>query len=180
MAPWTDFGIAETGMRRDAYTVMRLHEASFPEDHPFKETETIMRRAFFAFAVVPFLVTSAAIAGDAEIKAGQSVIDGQLQALIANDGNKAYSFAAPNVKRIFPTVDAFMNMVTNGYPPVRKPRSYAFGKVEETAPGSIVQQVLIVGPDGKDYEAVYTLQQQPDGTFQITGCSLRASNSLST
>ncbi|RVA57052.1 DUF4864 domain-containing protein, partial [Mesorhizobium sp. M7A.F.Ca.CA.001.08.1.1] len=27
---------------------------------------------------------------------------------------------------------------------------------------------------------VYTLQQQPDGTFQITGCSLRASNSLST
>ncbi|TGV95528.1 DUF4864 domain-containing protein, partial [Mesorhizobium sp. M2D.F.Ca.ET.145.01.1.1] len=39
---------------------------------------------------------------------------------------------------------------------------------------------LIIGPDGKDYEAVYTLQQQPDGTFQITGCSLRASNSLST
>jgi uncharacterized protein DUF4864 len=138
-----------------------------------------MRRAFFAIVVVS-LLTSAAFAGDAEIKAGQSVIDGQLQALVANDGNKAYSFAAPNVKRIFPTVDAFMNMVTSGYPPVRKPKSYAFGKVEETSPGSIVQQVLIVGPDGKDYEAVYTLQQQPDGSFQITGCSLRASNSLST
>ncbi|WP_027036712.1 DUF4864 domain-containing protein [Mesorhizobium ciceri] len=139
-----------------------------------------MRRAFFAFAFFPFLFASSAFAGDAEIKAGQSVIDGQLKALIANDGATAYSFAAPNVKRIFPTVDAFMNMVTNGYPPVRKPQTYSFGKVEETAPGSIVQQVLIVGPDGKDYEAVYTLQQQPDGTFQITGCSLRASNSLST
>ncbi|TIX66663.1 MAG: DUF4864 domain-containing protein, partial [Mesorhizobium sp.] len=56
----------------------------------------------------------------------------------------------------------------------------AFGKVEETGPTSIIQQVMIVGPDGKDYEAVYTLEQQPDGSFQITGCSLRASTSLST
>ncbi|MER8546775.1 DUF4864 domain-containing protein [Mesorhizobium sp. M0684] len=139
-----------------------------------------MRRAFFAFAVVPFIFASQAFAGDAEVKAAQTVIDGQLRAFIANDGAIAYSFAAPNVKRIFPTVDTFMNMVTNGYPPVRRPRTYSFGKAEETAPGSIVQQVLIVGPDGKDYEAVYMLQQQPDGTFRITGCSLRASNSFST
>ncbi|OBQ75186.1 DUF4864 domain-containing protein [Mesorhizobium erdmanii] len=139
-----------------------------------------MRRAFFAFVMVPFMLASSAFAGDAEVKAGQAVIDGQLKALLADDGAKAYSFAAPNVKQVFPTVDAFMNMVTNGYPPVRKPQSYSFGKVEQTGPGSIIQQVLIVGPDGKDYEAVYTLQQQPDGTFQITGCSLRASNSLST
>jgi len=142
-----------------------------------------MRRIAFAVVSLLFastLFVSLASAGDAEVKAGQAVIDGQLKALIANDGAKAYSFAAPNVKQIFPTVDAFMNMVTNGYAPVRRPQSYSFGKVEQTGPGSIVQQVLIVGPDGKDYEAVYTLQQQPDGTFQITGCSLRASNSLST
>jgi hypothetical protein len=142
-----------------------------------------MRRIASAVASLLFassLFISAALAGDAEIKAGQAVIDGQLKALIANDGAKAYSFAAPNVKQIFPTVDAFMNMVTNGYAPVRQPQSYSFGKVEQTGPGSIIQQVLIVGPDGKDYEAVYTLQQQPDGSFQITGCSLRASNSLST
>jgi len=142
-----------------------------------------MRRIAFAVVSLLFASTlfiSAALAGDAEIKAGQAVIDGQLKALIANDGAKAYSYAAPNVKQIFPTVDAFMNMVTNGYAPVRQPQSYSFGKVEQTGPGSIIQQVLIVGPDGKDYEAVYTLQQQPDGSFQITGCSLRASNSLST
>ncbi|UDL90261.1 DUF4864 domain-containing protein [Mesorhizobium sp. PAMC28654] len=139
-----------------------------------------MRRAFLAFALVSLLFESPALAGDAEVKAAQTVIDGQLKAFIANDGARAYSFAAPNVKQIFPTADLFMSMVTNGYPPVRKPQTYSFGKVQETGPTSIVQQVLIVGPDGKDYEAVYTLQQQPDGTFQITGCSLRAANSLST
>jgi hypothetical protein len=139
-----------------------------------------MRRALFAFAVVPFLLASSSLAGDAEIKAAQTVIDSQLKAFVANDGARAYSFAAPNVKRIFPTVDTFMNMVTNGYAPVRKPQSYSFGKAQQTGPTSIVQQVLIVGPDGKDYEAVYTLEQQPDGSFQITGCSLRASTSAST
>ena len=139
-----------------------------------------MRRALFALALFPMLMASFAFAGDAEIKAAQSAIDGQLKAFIANDGATAYSFAAPNVKQIFPTVETFMNMVTNGYAPVRKPQSYSFGKVEQTGPGSIIQQVLIVGPDGKDYEAVYTLQQQEDGSFKITGCSLRASTSVST
>ena len=139
-----------------------------------------MRRALFALALVPIFLASLAFAGDAEIKAAQTIIDSQLKAFIADDGAAAYSFAAPNVKQIFPTVDTFMNMVTNGYAPVRKPRSYSFGRVEQTGPGSLIQQVLIVGPDGKDYEAVYTLQQQADGSFQITGCSLRASTSLST
>lgn len=139
-----------------------------------------MRRTLLAFAVVPFLVASSVFAGEAEIKSAQTTIDSQLKAFIANDGAAAYSFAAPNVKAIFPTVETFMSMVTNGYAPVRKPQSYSFGKVEETSSTSIVQQVMIVGPDGKDYEAVYTLQQQPDGTYLITGCSLRASNTLST
>ncbi|PBB21629.1 DUF4864 domain-containing protein [Mesorhizobium sp. WSM4313] len=63
--------------------------------------------------------------------------------------------------------------------------SFAFAgeaeiKAAQTGPGSIIQQVLIVGPDGKDYEAVYTLQQRADGSFKITGCSLRASTSVST
>ena len=50
----------------------------------------------------------------------------------------------------------------------------------EPSATSIIQQVMIVGPDGKDYEAVYTLELQPDGIYRITGVSLRAANSLST
>lgn len=132
-------------------------------------------------AVISFLAaTAGALAGDTEVKAAQSTIDSQLKAFLADDGVRAYSFAAPNIKRIFPTVDRFMDMVTNGYMPVRRPKDYAFGKVEQPSPTSIIQQVLITGPDGKEYEAVYTLELQPDGTFRITGCSLRASNALST
>ena len=121
-----------------------------------------------------------AFAGEAEIRSAQSTIDAQLRAFQSNDGALAYSYAAPNVKRIFPNVEIFMGMVENGYRPVRNPRNYAFGKVEEPSGTSVIQQVLIQGPDGKDYEAVYTLELQPDGVYRITGVSLRASNALST
>jgi hypothetical protein len=139
-----------------------------------------MRRIVLALAIIPVLFTASALAGEAEIKAAQTTIDAQLRAFSADDGNAAYSYAAPNVKQIFPTLDAFMSMVTNGYAPVRRPQSYSFGKSQETSATTIAQQVFIVGPDGKDYEALYTLELQPDGMYRITGVSLRASNSLST
>lgn len=137
-----------------------------------------IRRILAAFFLLT--LTAAGSAGEAEVKAAQSTIDSQLKAFLADDGALAYSFAAPGIRQIFPTVESFMGMVTNGYQPVRRPQAYEFGKFEEIGTGKIVQQVLIVGPDGKDYEAVYTLEMQPDGRFLITGCSLRASNALST
>ncbi|MBA3449155.1 MAG: DUF4864 domain-containing protein [Pseudaminobacter sp.] len=139
-----------------------------------------MRHTVPTLAVLLAFCAAPASSGEAEIKAAQGAIDGQLKAFSLNDNAGAYEFAAPNVKRIFPTLDAFMGMVTGAYQPVHKPRNYAFGKAEEMSPTSIVQQVLLVGPDGKDYEAVYTLELQPDGSYRITGVSLRASNSLST
>ena len=100
---------------------------------------------------------AAALAGEAEFKAAQTTIDSQIRAFLADDTQTAYGYAAPNVQRIFPTVDAFMGMVTGGYKPVYRPKSYAFGKVEQTGPNSITQQVLIVGPDGKDSIRTHTI-----------------------
>jgi hypothetical protein len=121
-----------------------------------------------------------AAAGDAEVQAAQRTIESQLQAFLADDDAAAYALAAPNIKMMYPTREAFMAMVRNGYPQVHRPRNYAFGKVEEPSAGRILQHVLIQGPDGKDYEALYTLELQPDGLFRITGVSLRAANTLST
>ena len=44
----------------------------------------------------------------------------------------------------------------------------------------MLQRVQLTGPDGKDYEALYSVQRQPDGTYLINGVSLRAAGSLST
>jgi hypothetical protein len=137
-----------------------------------------MRRLLAAVIAASVAAASASIAGEAEIRAAQGTIEAQLQAFLADDGALAYSWAAPGIKQAFPDVGTFMGMVESGYMPVRRPRHYAFGQAVETSPASIVQQVLIVGPDGKDYEAVYTLELQPDGVWRITGVSLREASSL--
>jgi len=139
-----------------------------------------MRRIVLALALLPTLFAAPTFSGDADVKAAQTTIDAQLKAFRSGDNDTAYSYAAPNVKQVFPTLDVFMSMVTNGYAPVQKPQSYSFGRSEEIGSNKIAQQVFIVGPDGKDYEALYTLELQPDGMYRITGVSLRASKSLST
>ncbi|WP_127598355.1 DUF4864 domain-containing protein [Nitratireductor alexandrii] len=121
-----------------------------------------------------------ALAGEAEIQAAQSTIDKQLQAFLADDGAAAYSHASPTIKKLYPTVGAFMTMVERGYAPVRQPQSYAFGAAKKLDRTTILQKVHLVGPDGRNYVAVYTLELQADGVFRISGCSLRASNALST
>lgn len=125
-------------------------------------------------------VANSASSDEADIGAAQTVIDSQLRAFLSDDVATAYSFAAPNIKRIFPTADNFMAMVKQGYKPVHRPQQYSFGRTREISPGAIAQEVLIVGPTGKNWVAVYTLQQQPNGEFRITGVSLKASGELST
>ncbi|MGN6582225.1 MAG: DUF4864 domain-containing protein [Rhizobiaceae bacterium] len=139
-----------------------------------------MKRIAYAFLFILVTVSAPAFAGNADIQAAQTVIDSQIKAFLANDDQTAYSYASPRLQEIFPTVGAFMNMVERAYQPVWRPRSYAFGDAKEPAPGSVVQHVMVVGPDGKDYEAVYTLEKQPDGRFLITSVSLKATGAVST
>lgn len=109
----------------------------------------------------------------AEDKAAfQSIITGQIEAFRAENGAKAYSYAAPMIRQIFPTPEQFMNMVRQGYQPVYRPQSFEFGEAGFSASGRPIQRVKVVGPDGITYEAVYTMQRQPDGTWQINGCAI--------
>jgi hypothetical protein len=139
-----------------------------------------MIRRLVTIMVLVLAILRPALAGENEIRSAQATIAAQIEAFLADDDARAYSFAAPNIKQRFPTLESFMNMVESGYPMVRAPQSYAFGKVQELDAKRIVQQVLIVGPDGRNYEAIYTLELQPDGVHRITGVSLRASNALTT
>jgi hypothetical protein len=43
----------------------------------------------------------------------------------------------------------------------------------QVADDIIAQKVHIVDADGIPWEALYTLQRQPDGSLKITGCSLQ-------
>ena len=109
----------------------------------------------------------------------REVIDKQIAAFRRDDGETAFSFAAPSIRHMFGTVDKFMDMVRGGYRPVYRPQAYRFGAIT-IADGMIVQKVHIVGPDGRAVTAFYIMEKQPDGTWRIAGCSLGAPEEQST
>jgi hypothetical protein len=102
----------------------------------------------------------------------QKIISGQITAFRADDGLAAYSYAAPAIKRIFPSPEIFMQMVRQGYRPVYRPRRFEFGDVTEEIQGRPTQQVTIVDENGKTWSALYVFERQPDGSWKIIGCSL--------
>ena len=109
-------------------------------------------------------------AGD-DVAAAQAVISAQAEAFGHDDAASAYSYAAPAIHDLFPQADIFMSMVQNSYAPVYRHRSFEFGEARVEG-GWIAQRVHIVDADGEAWEALYTLEQQSDGSFKITGCSL--------
>lgn len=98
----------------------------------------------------------------------QDIITGQISAFLNEDAEAAYFFASPAIRKKFPDRNIFFEMVKRGYQPVYRPDNFKFGrsKIED---GMIFQEVLIVGPDGEDWTALYQMQKQPDGSYKING-----------
>jgi hypothetical protein len=136
-----------------------------------------MKRLSMALAVALLMLVHPLGAQDGAAEA-RMTIERQLGAFTSNDGDTAYSLAAPNIRRLFPTVDGFMAMVRNAYEPVYRARDITFGTFEARPDGQIAQRVMMQGPDGRYYEALYTLERQPDGIWRITGVSLNESGAL--
>ena len=122
--------------------------------------------------LVAFLIALAAPAFAADdVASAQSVIRSQVEAFGHDDAATAYSYAAPGIQGMFPQPDIFLSMVRNQYSPVYRHKSFEFGEAK-VADGKIAQQVHIIDADGVPWEALYTLEQEPDGSLKISGCVL--------
>jgi hypothetical protein len=108
---------------------------------------------------------------DADEAAIRQVIQSQIAAFQRDDGPTAFGYASPTIQQKFINPDVFLEMVKTGYPAVYHPREIEFRelKVEN---GRLLQEVYVVGPDGKPALAVYEMQRQPDGSWRINGCWL--------
>ena len=107
----------------------------------------------------------------------QSVIVGQLDAFQHDDAGAAFEKASPMIKDMFGTAGNFLSMVQRGYPPVYRAQQSVFAGLSQED-GRIIQRVELVGPDGRDYLALYIMEQQPDGTWKINGCELTESEKV--
>jgi uncharacterized protein DUF4864 len=109
----------------------------------------------------------------AEQQAIQQVITNQIDAFRHDDEPRAFGYASPGIQFMFGSPQRFMEMVREGYQPVYHPRSMAFGDLL-VVDGNLVQELALIGPDGKPHLARYVMEHEPDGTWRIDGCALVA------
>ena len=108
---------------------------------------------------------------DADQAAIRQVIQSQIAAFQKDDGPAAYGYASPTIQQKFINPEVFLEMVKTGYPAVYHPREIEFRDLKMEN-GRLLQEVYVVGPDGKPVLAVYEMQRQPDGGWRINGCWL--------
>jgi len=130
-----------------------------------------MLRWVFASILAIALLFSAhrADAQGAEIEA---TIGAQIDAFLADDFARAFTYASPSIQGVFQTPENFGRMVRGGYPMVWRPRDVQYLDLNETS-GVFFQRVMVTDADG----GVHLLEYQMidvNGDWKINGVRLLA------
>jgi hypothetical protein len=130
---------------------------------------TLVFAASLACASVP---AAAQPVSAADARAARSVVAAQLDAFANDDAERAFSYAAPAIRRMFGTPERFLAMVRASYPVVYRAASVTF-LLPLRVDGELVQGVHLTGADGALWLATYHLERQRDGTLRIKGCDVQ-------
>jgi len=129
-------------------------------------------RLLAAVVIVAFAaVTARAELAATDRSAIEATISAQIAAFRDDDGAAAFAFAAPGIRAQFGDAETFMTMVRTGYVAVYRPQAVRFLALS-VADGVPTQEVLVIGPDGSPYFALYKMERQSDGSWRIGGVAL--------
>lgn len=123
-------------------------------------------RATLLGTVAALLLAGAVAAQDAG-SAITATIQSQIDAFLSDDFDTAFTFASPNIKRLFGTSERFGRMVRQGYPMVWRPGAVRYLELEDKG-GLLFQKVLITDGQGVPHLLEYQMIETPDG-WQING-----------
>jgi len=123
-------------------------------------------------ALVLAAVMAAGLAGQAVAQEGDIVatIRGQMDAFLAEDPARAFTYASPGIQGLFGTPDNFARMVRDGYPMVWRPDDVRFGPLRQVE-GAQLQSVYVTDADGRAHLLEYRMEQI-DGRWRIAGVRL--------
>lgn len=100
----------------------------------------------------------------------RNTIQSQINAFLADDFARAFTFASPNIKGIFGTPENFGAMVKQGYPMVYRPSSVEMQDLREIA-GNLWQRVRVVDQAGAAWYLDYMMIETAEG-WQINAVQL--------
>lgn len=99
----------------------------------------------------------------------RAVIETQLQAFADDDAERAFEANTPGVRDAFGSAGHFLALVRGGYPMILHPASISFMRPELRG-NAVIQLAEIVDAQGKSWLALFSVEQQPDGSWRIAGC----------
>ena len=103
----------------------------------------------------------------------RAVIEAQIAAMAMDDWPKAYSYAAPSIRKRFGSPQYFRAMVLHGYKIVYRPRIISFEGIEDF--GDTSGYVFhMIGLDGKAARVAYFMVNDKDEGWRIAGVQLFA------
>jgi len=122
----------------------------------------------FGFILGLWLLATSVFAQDNS--AIEDVIGGQLEAFNARDIEEAWTYASPNIKRLFGSSVNFGNMVQQGYPMVWDNDEVRFLDLRDVR-GNLWQKVMVRDAQGGLHILDYQMVETADG-WQINGVQL--------
>jgi hypothetical protein len=122
-------------------------------------------------AAAPLLAWGQPYLSGPDAAAVREVIEAQLDAFRRDDAQRAFSFAAPDIRSQFGTAENFMAMVRASYAVVYRPSSVKF-ETFQIIDDQVVQPVRLADAQGQQWVAFYVMQRQPDSSWRIAGCQL--------
>jgi hypothetical protein len=125
-----------------------------------------MRNGLYAVMVVVGL----ALPAQAQEEPIQNTIQSQIDAFLADDFARAFTFASPNIKGLFGTPENFGAMVKQGYPMVYRPADVEMQGLREIA-GNLWQRVRIVDQAGAAWFLDYMMVETAEG-WQINAVQI--------
>ena len=117
-----------------------------------------MRNGLYAVLFAAVLALPAA----AQEEPIRQTIQSQIDAFLADDFARAFTFASPTIKQMFGTPENFGAMVKNGYPMVYRPSSVEMGELREVA-GNLLQRVRVTDQGGAGWFLDYMMVETPEG-----------------
>lgn len=116
----------------------------------------------FLFAMIVAVFAAHSVIAEERIAGIENTIQSQVDAFLAEDTTTAFSFASPNIQRLFGSPERFGAMVKNGYPMVWAPFEVKF--LELRRQGSLLfQKVLFVDRNGAPHVLEYNMMPSEKG-----------------
>ncbi len=151
-----------------------------------------LRRLWCAFLLcfLAPVAAAAAMLAEADARAVRQVVQAQLDAIAADDAERAFSYASPSIQIQLVDASSFMAMVRSGYPMVVQPAAVSFFQPQaddlaKEAAASVPQAVYarqavqLRDREGRLWVATYLMERQPDMGWRISGCMVKTDNGKS-